>query len=145
MTTAHAAPRAAPTRPRRLVPPALTVAGIGLATLALRVRDPHVPGNWGVCPSYAVFGVYCPGCGGLRAVNDLAHGDFAAAASSNLLFVVSIPLIVFLLGRWAWDAWRGVRRQPTRLSSWPVLGVALAVVVLFSVARNLPTGHWLAP
>ena len=57
-------------------------------------------------------GIYCPGCGGLRAVNDLTDGDVGAAASSNLLFVVLLPLLVFLLGRWAVERWTGRVRQP---------------------------------
>ena len=33
--------------------------------------------SWGLCPS-AALGFSCPGCGGLRAVNDLTHGDVGA-------------------------------------------------------------------
>jgi hypothetical protein len=104
-----------------------------------------VQGSWGVCPSYALFGVYCPGCGGLRAVNDLAHGHLGAAASSNLLFFVLIPLISFLLARWAWVSWQGVPSRRTWLSSWPLMSAALAVTLAFTVLRNTPAGSWLAP
>ena len=66
---------------------------------ALHVRDPHVTHSWGVCPLYAVTGVYCPGCGGLRGVNDLTNGNLGAAASSNLLLVILAPVALVLLGR----------------------------------------------
>ena len=131
-------------RVRRLAPPLTTIGGLGLATLALHVRDPHSPGSWGFCPSLALFGVFCPLCGGLRAVNDLTNVDLAAAASSNLLFVASIPLIVFLLGRQVVDAYRGVRRRRSWLSSWPVLALGAVLAVAFTVARNLPAGVWSA-
>jgi len=133
------------TRWRRLAAPVATTGALALATAALHLRDPHVHGSWGFCPSAALFGVYCPGCGGLRAVNDLTHGDLAGAASSNLLFFVSVPLVAFLLGRWAYDAWRGTDRGRTWLSSWPVLYAGLAVTLAFTIVRNLPPGAWLAP
>ena len=45
-----------------MLAPALTIGGLGLATLALHLRDPHAHGSWGLCPSAAI-GIYCPGCG----------------------------------------------------------------------------------
>ena len=84
----------------RVRAPLLTIGGLAAATVALHYRDPHESGSWGYCPS-AALGFWCPGCGGLRAVNDLTHGDVGAAASSNLLFIALLPILVFLLGRWA--------------------------------------------
>ena len=79
-------------RAQRLCSPALTFGGLALATTALRLRDPHTSGSWGFCPSKLLLGIDCPGCGGLRAVNDLTHLDVASAASSNLLLVAgSVP------------------------------------------------------
>ncbi|MCB0894667.1 MAG: DUF2752 domain-containing protein [Nocardioidaceae bacterium] len=130
-------------RGRRMVAPAVTIGGLALATLALHVRDPHQHGSWGLCPS-AAMGVYCPGCGGLRAVNDLTNGDLGAAASSNLLLVVLLPVAVLWLLRWSWGRWTGRVREPdprlTRTVWWSLAAVALVFVVL----RNLP-GSWLAP
>ncbi len=131
------------TRPRRVAAPVATIAGLAAATLALHVRDPHASGSWGYCP-ISLLGFYCPGCGGLRAVNDLTHGDLASALSSNALLILAMPLAVFVLARWAVDAWRGRQRGRTALSSWPVLSVGIALTTVFTVARNLP-GSWLAP
>ena len=55
-------------------------------------------------------GTYCPACGGLRAVNDLTRGDVAGAASSNLVFVASLPLLAAWWLRSMLDGWRGVVR-----------------------------------
>ena len=133
-----------PTRSERMRGPALTVGGLAAATLALHLRDPHVTHSWGFCPLYALTGIYCPGCGGLRGVNDLSDGHVGAAASSNLLLVLAIPVVVFLLARWSWAAWQGrdvaVVPHLPRSAKWG-LG---ALVVVFWVARNLP-GSWLAP
>ncbi len=76
------APAPVPSRWDRVRAPLVTIGGLGLATLALHLRDPHVGGSWGICPS-AAMGFWCPGCGGLRAVNDLTHGEVASAASSR--------------------------------------------------------------
>lgn len=134
---------AARTRPRRVVAPVATIAGLAVATIALHVRDPHASGSWGYCP-ISLLGFYCPGCGGLRAVNDLTHGDLAGAVSSNALLVLAMPFAVFLLARWAVDAWRGRHRGLPALSSWPGLSFVIVLITLFTVARNLP-GSWLAP
>lgn len=130
-------------RRRRLLPPAVTIAGLGAATLALALRDPHVQGAWGLCPSQAV-GIDCPGCGCLRAVNDLTHLRVADALSSNLFFVVLVvPVVVFLLGRWVVDAWRGTDR-PASPSTTPLLVAAGVALVVFTILRNLPGLEWLA-
>ena len=145
MTLSLAAARTTQGRLRRLAVPAATFGGLAIATAALHFRDPHIDGSWGLCPSAAIFGIYCPGCGGLRAVNDLTHGDLGSAASSNLLFFVSIPLVVFLLARWGYDAWRGSDRGRTWLSAWPTIYAGLGIALVFTIARNLPMGAWLAP
>jgi hypothetical protein len=133
-------------RPRseRIRGPALSAAAVAVATLALHVRDPHVTHSWGVCPLYAVTGVYCPGCGGLRGVNDLTDGHLGQAASSNLLLVLAIPFALVVFGRWSYAAWTGreMRALPALPQAVKVGLVLLAVA--FTVARNLP-GSWLAP
>ena len=130
-------------RPRRVVAPVATIAGLAAATIALHLRDPHASGSWGYCP-ISLVGFYCPGCGGLRAVNDLTHGDLIGAVSSNALLILAMPLAVFVLARWTLDAWHGRQRGRTALSSWTVLSVGIALTAVFTVVRNLP-GSWLAP
>jgi Protein of unknown function (DUF2752) len=131
-------------RSERMLGPVLAIGGLTVATVALHLRDPHVTHSWGICPLYALTGVYCPGCGGLRGVNDLTDGDLGAAASSNLLLVVAIPFAILALARWTWVAWQGtgatvVPALPRGVKIW--LGLA---VLGFWVLRNLP-GSWLAP
>jgi hypothetical protein len=124
--------------------PLLGAGGAAAAALALRLRDPHVSHAWGVCPLYYATGIYCPGCGSLRAVNDLTHGHLAAAASSNLLLVGLIPVMGLLYARWTVATWRGSEGTPLpRIPRAATIGLVVLVVV-FVVARNVP-GSWLAP
>ena len=133
------------TRWSRMRKPATVIGGLALTTLALHLRDPHESGSWGLCPS-AALGFWCPGCGGLRGVNDLTELRLADAASSNLLLVVAMPFAIFLLARWAVDAWRGTTRPslPPRVGA-TLLALGLAALAVFTVLRNLPAGSWLAP
>jgi hypothetical protein len=136
----------APTsRARRVAPPLLLAAGLLAVSMALHVRDPHRSGSWGYCPWLLLTGTACPGCGGLRAVNDLTRGDVAAAFSSNALLVGSLPLVAALWTRSLVHRWRD---EPV---SWPPAVIAwagaaaLMLVLLFWVVRNLPFADGLAP
>jgi hypothetical protein len=129
----------------RLRIPVLLATGVLLASVALHLRDPHQAGSWGVCPWLLLTGTYCPGCGGLRAVNDLTHGDIASAASSNLLLVGALPFLGLWWMRRMVDGWRGVRRAVPERAWLAGTYVVLALAAAFWVARNLPFAGWLAP
>lgn len=142
MTTVRVpAPRAG--RWPRVKAPVLLAAAVLLASLALHLRDPHRNGSWGFCPWLVLTGTQCPGCGGLRAVNDLTNGNFAAAASSNLLVVSAIPVAVVLWARWLRDSWRGVTRRVSTRRALVWCGLLVVLAVGFAVLRNLPVGSWL--
>jgi hypothetical protein len=132
-------------RARRLRGPLTAAGGVGLATAALLLRDPHRHGSWGLCPFKAVTGWDCPLCGGLRAVNDLGHGRLVDAAHSNLLFVASVPVILALWVLWLRRGWTGSTRHLAGRFTRPLtLGYAVLLVV-FTVYRNTPWGSaWYA-
>jgi hypothetical protein len=135
----------APHRWRKLVLPATVASTLVTATVALHLRDPHIQGAWGICPTKAVLGFECPGCGGLRAVNDLTNLQLVEAASSNLAFVVSIPLLAYVFARWTIGRWRGQAWDPSdRAMNWSALALVVGLTV-FTVLRNVPAGAWLAP
>jgi hypothetical protein len=141
--TAYQRPARQETRLWRMVRPAMVVAGVTAATVALHVRDPHEPGSWGICPTAAV-GFWCPGCGGLRAVNDLTNLRILDAASTNLVFVAAIPVLAYLFGRWTHGRWSGRPWNPSPRTQNRAVVVTLVVLGAFAVLRNLP-GSWLAP
>lgn len=137
--------RHATTRGGRLRLPLAVAATAALGTLALHLRDPNVPGSWGVCPFRAATGLDCPGCGTLRAVHALTDGDVGAALSSNLLTVVMLPVAVALWGAWTAREWRGSGAPlPGSPRARLVAGLTgTAVLLLFGVLRNLPGAGWL--
>ncbi len=137
----------APRSRSQRIKPLLSGAGVtAAATLVLHFRDPHISGSYGGCPWLFLTGTYCPGCGGLRAVNNLTNGDLAAAFSSNPLFIVLIPVALilwFVALRRAWVGAPRTRRQEkvhTGLT-W-IFGL---VFLVFWVARNLPAFAWMTP
>lgn len=124
-------------------PAAIAVVGAGLLVL-LRLHDPHRSGSYGFCPSLVLTGLPCPGCGGLRAVNDLTHADVAAAVSSNLLAVALVAGLGVGWLAWTVRRWRGRPDYLPRLSArWGC--AALGAMLVFGVVRNLPFGAALAP
>ncbi|HKN56960.1 MAG TPA: DUF2752 domain-containing protein [Amycolatopsis sp.] len=123
---------------RALAPPLAVAAGVGCACVAVWLGDPTTPGGpLPVCPTKALLGIDCPGCGGMRMAYSLMHGDIPAALHYNALSLVIVLLFVWstvawavgrLRGRWvrSWLHWRA--------TPW-VMGVVLA---LWFVIRNLP-------
>ena len=105
--------------------------------------DPNEAGHYPTCPFLSLTGLACPGCGSLRAVHALAHGDVGAALGLNLLTVLAIVPLVVIWARWLVRSRSGVPRSTVAPA--PVLWGLLVVVVAFGVLRNLPAFGWLAP
>ncbi|MFJ4919205.1 DUF2752 domain-containing protein [Streptomyces sp. NPDC088725] len=128
---------------RRLLPPLTALAGVAAAFTYVGLVDPNENGHYPVCPLYGITGVYCPGCGGLRSAHAVAHGDLAGAFGANALAVAGYALFAVVWAVWVLRAWQG---RPGRITLarpwWWALG---ALVLAFTVARNLPFGGSLAP
>jgi hypothetical protein len=126
-------------RGRRMLAPVATLAAslAGLGYLA--AVDPNTPGHYPLCPTRALFGIDCPGCGALRGTHDLVTGNLAGALDHNVLLVVFVPLAVVLWARWARRAWRGetppVSRADFRRRT-TVMITALVALLAFGIIRN---------
>ncbi|MEV0250139.1 DUF2752 domain-containing protein [Nocardia sp. NPDC050712] len=147
MDSTHLAPGPAPAKHsglRALAAPLLTAAaGLGAVTL-LHFRDPHVEGSYGLCPVYALSGIYCPGCGGMRAVHNFTEGRLIDSLHSNLIAIPLLLAFAALVGMWTMRAWRGERMTIPHVNR-PALIVVFILVVVYSVLRNTPWGTWLTP
>ena len=107
------------------------------------VVDPNQPGHYPTCPFLALTGMYCPGCGSLRAVHDLAHGDLSGALARNPLTVLVLVGMLVAYAAWARRLWLGRPRQWTP-PRWLVTA-AIVVYFAFGVLRNVPGWTWLSP
>jgi hypothetical protein len=138
------ASESAVTRREALGSPAL-VAALGLAGAGLlHWHDPHDSGAYGYCPFLLLTGRPCPGCGGMRAVNDLTRMDVGAAVSSNALAVLLVAVLIAAFVLWLPRRWHG--RRDRMIVIGPKTGMAiLALTLVFGVVRNTPWGSWLAP
>lgn len=96
--------------------------------------DPDHAPFYPICFFHQVTGLDCPGCGGLRAMHQLLHGNFAAALRLNAIAVLLIPSSIALAVRAAWLYPRG------RMGDWvrpPWIWCFLTVCVIFAIGRNL--------
>lgn len=120
------------------------VAGAAAAAVGyIASVDPNQAGHYPTCPFLFITGWYCPGCGSLRAIHDLAHLDVAGALARNPLVLVALPYVVL-----TWTLWlhRSVTGRPRRWLApawvlWSLLGALLAYWIL----RNVPGWTWLSP
>ena len=120
--------------------PKLAIGGLlGAGTLGyLALVDPNTSSAYPPCPLKVLTGVDCAGCGGLRCTHALLTGDLERAADHNILVVAALPIVAYLVVRWAL-AKRGRQLPAPRFS--PALTWSLvALLLVFSVVRNLPWG-----
>lgn len=130
-------------RLRRLAAPAAALTAVTAAFAYVAAVDPNEPGHYPPCPLLRLTGLYCPGCGGLRAAHAFAHGDLATALTGN-----AVAVLGFLGFAVLWTVWvvRTARGRPLVLDARPaVLWSVGAFVLVFTVVRNLPFGGWLHP
>ena len=131
----------------------------GAALVFVRVY-PQLAAHFPKCVFHELSGLHCTGCGSTRAVYALLRGDLGAAWAQNPLLVVVLPWLgwkvsgrAFRFFGWTWP----VRTWPVRtwpVWTWPVRGIELpgkwhwlfaALVIAFTVVRNLPGGEFLGP
>ncbi|QZT61832.1 DUF2752 domain-containing protein [Mycolicibacterium austroafricanum] len=136
-----------PTRqsaPARLGGPLLVGALAAGACAVVWAADPTTPGGLlPQCPTKALLGVDCPGCGALRMIYSLLHGDVLAAVRFNALAVVALGFLIV-----AFAAWTYGRIVDRRMISWQhhkwAAPVTLAVVAVWFVLRILPFAPFIA-
>ena len=121
-----------------LLAPVAVAVGAGLGCAAILLGDPTTPGGpLPVCPTKLLFGIDCPGCGSMRMIYSVLHGNLAAAAHYNAVALAALPLLVLAWANWTAGRWRG---RPVR--SWQqwrwAPAITLVVTVVWWVVRNIP-------
>lgn len=80
------------------------------------------------------FFIYCPLCGGTRAVAALAHLDFVAAWNYNAFVVLSCPAVL-VLDVWAWVRYFQKKEPLIILPRWTWI-VFCVVFLTYFILRN---------
>lgn len=97
------------------------------------------------CQFFELTHLHCPGCGGLRAIHHLSHGEFVAAFHCNPLVVISLLLAAaWLVLSW----WRGRTSEQVTSARFGMLAcMGLGIAILFGIVRNLPgpAFSWMSP
>jgi hypothetical protein len=91
-----------------------------------------------LCTFHAMTGFDCPGCGATRATHELLHGRLLAAWRYNSLWVVLLPLAVYMALS-EFRVLRGGRPLPGDLARQRTFWLSVgAVAIVFAIVRNLP-------
>lgn len=136
MTSSSSVQVARPRRWRAVLPVGVTLTLVG-AVAFIVARNPYVTTVTGPCMLLQLTGLYCPGCGGTRAVYSLATGDLAGALEMNALVVLLvIPPALVGLAWWLLDSLH--IKVPRVQIGTPVVWSYVGVIVLFTVLRNIP-------
>jgi hypothetical protein len=122
-------------RGNRLLAALLVAMAAGV--VLLEVFDPATSGIFPPCPVRYLTGWYCPGCGSLRAIHQLLHGNLRAAWALNPLTVILLPFLTYGLASFALFELRGNGLpQPVLRAGW--IRALCAAIILFGIARNVP-------
>ena len=128
---------------RRMIGLVTLAAGAASVSALVFLFDPAKYEFYPICYLHLVTGLSCPGCGATRAFHEILHGHLREAVRLNLLFVMSLPVVVGSIG------WRIVAFLSGHSGAHAVrpvwLYLFLAIAVAFTLIRNLPGFEWLSP
>ena len=109
------------------------IVGVALGLLLFFCDPARVP-IYPVCAFHSMTGLQCPGCGSLRAMHELLHGNIAAALRLNAMLVVSLPFLMALAVRLVRRQWQ---HQPGPVVRTQWLWLFLVAWLAFGVLRNV--------
>jgi Protein of unknown function (DUF2752) len=117
--------------------PAAMLASFAVAVVLLRVFNPAISSVFPPCPLRYLTGWYCPGCGSLRAIHQLLHGNLRGAWAMNPLTVILLPFLTYGLASFVlFEICGKGLPQPFLRAAW--IRALCAAIILFGIARNLP-------
>lgn len=85
---------------------------------------------------YTTTGLYCPGCGALRAMHFLTHGEFLTALHYNPLLVLLLPFVAYIFGTRALD-WLANRPVAPFMLKPKALVLFAILLAIFTILRNI--------
>lgn len=114
----------------------LLMLGLAACVVLLAVPPGSQHAKWlPRCMFHQLTGLYCPGCGATRALSAMLHGDIKSSLHNNLLLFPLLALIALMI------------IKPGISLKRPVAITIIAVILLFTILRNIPVAPftYLAP
>ncbi|WP_067780733.1 DUF2752 domain-containing protein [Actinomyces vulturis] len=108
----------------------LPIGVLAIAIARVSVSVPQGPG----CSFHYATGLWCPGCGGTRALHAMCHGQWSEAWGYNPAAFIIVPGLI------AMSIWVACQTPVRSLPVLPVKTIMVAAMMLiaFGVARNIP-------
>ena len=129
--------------------PVLAIAALVAAIVFVHQNEPVANKKYfPQCGFKKMTSLDCPGCGGLRATHALTHGRLLAAFQFHPGYILSLPIVGFLIFLWLRE-WRRYGKMPVPLAqaecNRPLAWIAVIFIAL-GVVRNIPVVpfSWLA-
>ena len=112
--------------------------GVVILTLVLLYFvNPATPSRFPGCPFHTLTGFHCPGCGTLRAIHCLLHGELFAALRLNPLMLLSLPFLAWMLleksGRDGRLSWKALPSFPDKITR-----AIPCIIIIYFILRNIP-------
>jgi hypothetical protein len=95
-----------------------------------------------VCPWYALTHTYCPGCGTLRGIDHMLHGDIFGLFKSNKIGMLFMPILLWEYIQIGVQGIAGYRLPELTLSKIE-LYILVVLIIAYWVTRNFVS--FLAP
>jgi hypothetical protein len=104
--------------------------------LTLYLLNPAEYTYYPTCYLYLLTGKLCPGCGGMRGMHQLLHGNLYEALKFNLMLILFIPFgVYYLLSQFSILFFN--KSFPDLISIKYIFYPVLFVVILYWILRNL--------
>ena len=114
-------------------------AGLAASLISLMLYHAAVEALDGLivyCPMHDLFGIYCPFCGGTRAVAELLNFNLAGAVRANPAFIIFLLLFAVLDVRAAFMIFsKSCGAEKKVIPAWAGIFIA-AIFILWFIIRN---------
>jgi hypothetical protein len=98
--------------------------------------NPSVSSFFPPCPFHKLTGLYCPGCGSLRALHQLLHGNISKSFNYNPLMILSLPFIIYSFLSYIIEEIIGKSLPKIFIPAF-YIWILLVIILLFGILRNI--------
>lgn len=112
--------------------------GISVFEIFFYFKNVHYFPVYPRCPFYLFTGLFCPGCGSIRAITSMIRGNFRQAFHYNILIIEAVFLFLFVLVLQMSVSETQRQRIIGNLYSTFFIKIVLIIIMCFFILRNIP-------